>query len=257
MRTEKQIEASRQNGKKSQGPSTPAGKRASSQNSLKTGLYAQSLIIQGEKIADFETLQNEYYTHYQPQSPPERDLLDTMINLVWQQRRYAHVEAELWDWEVYDVHSRGSISRHYPLGDMFSQCGDKFSRLQRMQNSAQSKFKDALHELQLLQANRPEQTIEEETTSPDLGFVPSTGVEQVEQVQQALPPANAGEVGQALSPANPEQSSADPGSVPPTQVVPCQQTWFDQSTIWAHPGFGPESDERTQPELHSKASSQD
>jgi hypothetical protein len=245
MRTEKQIEASRQNGKKSHGPSTPAGKRASSQNSFKTGLYAQSLIIQGEKIEDFETLQNEYYTHYQPQSPPERDLLDTMINLVWQQRRYAHVEAELWDWEVYDVHSRGSISRHYPLGDMFSQCGDKFSRLQRMQNSAQSKFKDALHELQQLQANRPEQTIEEETTSPDLGFVPSTGVEQVEQVGQALPPAS------------PEQSPADPGFVASTQAAPSQAVWFDQSTIWAHPGYDPAIDRRPQPEPQRKTSSRD
>ncbi|HEY7391665.1 MAG TPA: hypothetical protein VH640_24330 [Bryobacteraceae bacterium] len=216
MRTEKQSEASRQNGEKSRGPSTPAGRRISSQNSFKTGLYAQSLIIQGEKREDFETLQNEYYTHYQPQSPVERDLLDTMVRLVWQLRRYAHVEAELWDWEVYDQTSSGSISRHYPLGDMFSQCGDKFSRLQRMQNAAQAKFKDALHELQRLQADRPAQPVEEEITSAQ------------------------------------EENAA--GFVPSTEPAPSEQSWFDPATIWAHPGCDPERAYVPRPELQSKAS---
>jgi hypothetical protein len=236
MLTVKQIEACRRNGEKSRGPSTQAGKRVSSQNSFKTGLYARSLIIQGEKIEDFEALQNEYYTHYQPQSPPERDLLDTMINLVWQQRRYAHVEAELWDWEVYDQSSRGSISRHYPLGDMFSHCGDKFSRLQRMQNAAQAKFKEALHELQLLQANRPEQAIEEETTSGQegnaVGFVPSTEVEPVADAAEAR---------------------TEPPSQSQVPIPRSPAVWFDQSTIWAHPGCDPAPADLPQYEQQSKA----
>jgi hypothetical protein len=196
MLTEKQTGLNRHD-KKSGGPRTPEGKRISSQNSFKTGLYAQSLIIQGERREDLETLQNEYYQYYRPQSPAERDLLDTMIRLAWQLRRYAHVEAELWDWEIYEQTSRGAISRHYPLGDMFSQCGDKFSRLQRMQNAAQSKFKDALHELQRLQAARPAEPIEDETISSDLEFVPSTlpesqsvaSAESVLAAPAVLPPA--------------------------------------------------------------------
>jgi hypothetical protein len=217
MRTDKQNEASRQNGENSRGPSTEAGKRVSSRNSFKTGLYAQSLIIQGEKREDFETLQHEYYTHYQPQTPAERDLLDTMVRLVWQLRRYAHVEAELWDWEVYDQTSRGSISRHYPLGDMFSHCGDKFSRLQRMQNAAQNKFKDALHELERLQAARPAQTIEEETTSADSGFVSSTD----EQASEART----------------EPPSQSPVSSPQPLAAEAAAPWFDPSTIWVHPPY--------------------
>src|SRR5579875_785558 len=221
MRTAKQQQASRQNGAKSHGPATQAGKRASSQNSFKTGLYALSLIIQGEKVEDFETLKAEYYAHYQPQSPPERDLLDTMVNLVWQQRRYAHVEAELWDWEVYEISSRGCISRHFPLGDMFSHCGDKFSRLQRMQNAAQAKFKDALREFERLQAERAAQVIEEETTSADLGFVPSSAAEPA---HEALPPA---EPVEALP--EPIAAAASP--------APARESWFDPATIWSHPGL--------------------
>jgi hypothetical protein len=245
MRTEKQSESSRQNGGKSHGPSTPAGKRISSQNSFRTGLYARSLIIQGERLEDLETLQREYYTHYQPQSPAERDLLDTMIRLVWQLRRYAHVEAELWDWEVYEQTSRGSISRHFPLGDMFSHCGDKFSRLQRMQNAAQAKFKDALHELQRLQASRPAppieaQTIEEETISAGPGFVPSTSSEP------------------APEPVAPAVSAPgeDPRFVPSTQAAPAQ-TQFDAATIWDHPPFEPMPVGPPQPELQSQAASHD
>jgi hypothetical protein len=245
MLTMKQMESNRRNAEKSCGPLTVEGKRISSQNSFKTGLYAQSLIIQGEKREDFETLRNEYYTHYQPQSPVERDLLDTMVRLVWQQRRYAHVEAELWDWEVYDQSSRGSISRHYPLDDMFSQCGDKFSRLQRMQNAAQGKFKDALHELQRLQANRPAQPIEEETTSPQeenaVGFVPSTSSEPA----ASQPPVQS------------PQPPSDPGFVPSTEPAPSERSWFDAESIWAHPGYDPEPADVPQPELQSKASSQD
>jgi hypothetical protein len=245
MLTEKQSESSRRNGSKSHGPATPAGRRISSQNSFKTGLYAQSLIIQGEKREDFEALQNEYYTHCRPQSPVERDLLDTMVRLVWQLRRYAHVEAELWDWEVYDQSSRGSISRHYPLGDMFSQCGDKFSRLQRMQNAAQGKFKDALHELQRLQAHRPAQPVEEEITSAQeenaVGFVPST----LSEPALSQPPVPSSE------------PPSDPGFVPSTQPAPSEQSWFDPETIWAHPGYGPDSAGVPQPELQLKVSSQD
>jgi len=225
MRTSKQSESSRQNGQQSHGPCTPDGKRISSRNSFKTGLYAQSLIIQGEKREDFETLQNEYYTHYQPQSPAERDLLDTMLRLVWQQRRYAHVEAELWDFEVYEQTSRGSISRHYPLGDMFVECGDKFSRLQRMQNAAQAKFKDALHELEHLQAARPAQLIEEDT-----------------QVGQAVSPADGGEARNPVALAVLPPAAPAPGFVPPTAVESGEirsPSWFDPATIWSHPPFDP------------------
>jgi hypothetical protein len=176
-----------------------------------------------------------------------------MVRLVWQLRRYAHVEAELWDWEVYDQTSRGSISRHYPLGDMFAQCGDKFSRLQRMQNAAHGRFKEALHELERLQASRPAQPVEEELISaPEenaVGFVPST------EVEQALPPADAGEAGTPVEPAESAEnlpaapvpgfvSSTDPEPAFSHSAAPSPQspdTWFDTTTIWAHPPYGDDS----------------
>ena len=53
MATEKQINANRQNAQKSTGPKTAEGKAAVSQNAVKHGLFAQSLIY-GENEADYK-----------------------------------------------------------------------------------------------------------------------------------------------------------------------------------------------------------
>ena len=95
MATRKQIEANRRNAQKSTGPVTPEGKAASSMNALKTGLYAESLIIPGENPEDLETLTSEYYDYYNPNNPDFRDLVNDLITAVWQLRRLCATEAEI------------------------------------------------------------------------------------------------------------------------------------------------------------------
>ena len=56
MPTQKQIEANRRNAQKSTGPVTLEGKAVCAMNAFKTGLYAASLIIPGEKLEDLEEL---------------------------------------------------------------------------------------------------------------------------------------------------------------------------------------------------------
>jgi hypothetical protein len=51
MATQAQIDANRRNSQRSTGPVAAAGKAASCLNAVKTGLYAESLLIQGESAS--------------------------------------------------------------------------------------------------------------------------------------------------------------------------------------------------------------
>src|SRR6478672_9616546 len=64
MPTRKQIEANRRNAQKSTGPVTAEGKAACAMNAFKTGLYAESLLIPGEKLEDLQELITAYYPHH-------------------------------------------------------------------------------------------------------------------------------------------------------------------------------------------------
>src|SRR4051812_10200223 len=96
MSSLKQIEANRRNAARSTGPNTPAGRTASSGNSLRTGLYAKSQVIKGEDPAVFDALTADYYERFQPGAPDQRALLDTLISSEWLLRRLRRVEAEMW-----------------------------------------------------------------------------------------------------------------------------------------------------------------
>ncbi|MHC4795738.1 MAG: hypothetical protein ACYTF1_03755, partial [Planctomycetota bacterium] len=68
--SEKQLQANRQNAKKSTGPKTPEGKARSSQNALKHGLLARQILINdddpNEKTEDFDQLLSDLVDELQP-----------------------------------------------------------------------------------------------------------------------------------------------------------------------------------------------
>jgi hypothetical protein len=79
MATLRQIEANRRNAQKSTGPTSVAGKAASSMNALKTGLHAKSLVIFSETLADLEELIAEYCQRHVPTTPEARLYIDELI----------------------------------------------------------------------------------------------------------------------------------------------------------------------------------
>lgn len=127
------------NAQKSCGPRSAEGKRISSQNSFKTGLYSQALVTLGEKLGDFETLRDEYYTHHSPQTPEERETLDIGIRLAWQLRRYAMVETHSWNLEVKaaELHVLAEMLEGNLFGSAFFHSDQRFARLHRMQAANQ------------------------------------------------------------------------------------------------------------------------
>lgn len=66
MATTKQVEANRQNAKRSTGPKTAAGKAAVSGNALKHGLLTEAALLAGEDEEAFASLADDLLAELQP-----------------------------------------------------------------------------------------------------------------------------------------------------------------------------------------------
>ena len=111
MRTEKQIAASRLNGRKSSGATTSEGKARIVAANLKSGVYAESEILPWEEAESLDRLEAEYYDHHRPASPEARLLLDDLILCEWTLRRLHRADSpapspRLSRWTPYRVRYR-------------------------------------------------------------------------------------------------------------------------------------------------------
>ena len=97
MRTERQQQASRANGTKSRGPKTPEGKARSSRNSIIHGLLTKTVLIKGESVSLFTTLQSEFTEEVAPATPFESTLVDMMISARWRSLRIQGLETSGFD----------------------------------------------------------------------------------------------------------------------------------------------------------------
>ena len=97
MPTEKQRIANARNAKLySTGPRTEAGKAVSCMNALKLGIDADSIVLPFEDYDKFVNLKDSYYVYYQPDGPGQAALLDTAIASDWQLRRLRQTEFQVW-----------------------------------------------------------------------------------------------------------------------------------------------------------------
>ena len=93
MATNAQINANRENAKKSTGPRTPEGKERSSKNALKHGLLAHDSVIPGEDPAEFDRHLTLYEDTYNPANCVERELVLQIADSAWRMRRLSRIEA--------------------------------------------------------------------------------------------------------------------------------------------------------------------
>jgi hypothetical protein len=99
MASEKQIAANRANAARSTGPRTPAGKAASSRNAARHHLLARSFVLKGECPKRFEAFVESFYAEYNPSTPTETALVDTMATARWRLIRMSNLEAAIIDHE--------------------------------------------------------------------------------------------------------------------------------------------------------------
>jgi len=240
MATLKQIEANRLNAQKSTGPRSVEGKAVVRMNALKSGIDAKSTIIRGENPADLETLTNEYLEAHTPVTPQERFYVDILIRCDWHMRRLTRADAQLWEYRFQDFFR---MPEDCPLGKIYFHTDTVFTRLQRHMKSLERSYKDAAHELALLQscgaggaddrfvssANSgpsdhpvplpPEpdpspQPIETAPTSPEIGFDPSSGAD--DRFSSSADPAPIS----PILPSDPRSSAPAPSPNPDSEVQP-------------------------------------
>jgi hypothetical protein len=82
MATDKQIKANRKNAQKSTGPKTDEGKAAVSQNAVKHGLFAES-VVTGETEAEYEAFHGELLAELAPRGVVELLLAERVVSLWW------------------------------------------------------------------------------------------------------------------------------------------------------------------------------
>jgi hypothetical protein len=186
MSTLRQMEANRRNAQKSTGPTSVTGKATSSMNALRTGIHAKSLVLPTEKLADLQQLIDEYYQSHHPASSEARVMLDDLIRCEWTLRRLSAAETQLFEYAHQEAFREED---QFPLGQS---CMDKhkaFGQLQWRIDSTRRALYRALQTLQQLEAapapappvapdppplDPPSLPPSPQTTSPQIGFVPST-----------------------------------------------------------------------------------
>jgi hypothetical protein len=100
MSTERQKQASRANGAKSRGATTPEGKLASSRNAKKHAMLSGTIVLQCESTDRFEELLATLYEEFQPQTPFEKSLIENMAVARWRQFRVWGLEKAGMDYEM-------------------------------------------------------------------------------------------------------------------------------------------------------------
>jgi hypothetical protein len=122
MASPAQIAANQLNSQKSTGPKSTALTRF---NALKVGIDAQSRVIPGEDPAEFDALAESYREQFQPMTPVEVALLDSLITADWELRRLRKIEPKIWSEDAFldpDSPEARRLSRFYRRLDITERC---------------------------------------------------------------------------------------------------------------------------------------
>jgi hypothetical protein len=95
MTSLRQIEANRQNARRSTGPNTQEGKLRSRRNAVRHGLCAETVIEIVEDIDDYRGFEAAIIADYDATTAVERELVLRLASLLWRLRRTTAIETDL------------------------------------------------------------------------------------------------------------------------------------------------------------------
>jgi hypothetical protein len=95
MTSLRQIESNRRNAIRSTGPKTETGKQRSSQNAIRHGLTAETVIEPLEDPEDYKAFEQAITADYDAETAVERELVLRLASLLWRLRRSTLIETGL------------------------------------------------------------------------------------------------------------------------------------------------------------------
>src|SRR3954451_13066656 len=95
MTSLRQIESNRRNAAKSTGPKTESGKQRASQNAVRHGLTAETVIKLLEEPDDYHAFEMSVTADYDAETVVERELVLRLASLLWRLRRATSIETGL------------------------------------------------------------------------------------------------------------------------------------------------------------------
>jgi hypothetical protein len=95
MTSLRQVEANRRNALGSTGPKTDLGKQRASQNAVRHGLTAETVIVPLEDADDYQAFEQAVTADYEAETAVERELVLRLASLLWRLRRATSIETGL------------------------------------------------------------------------------------------------------------------------------------------------------------------
>ncbi len=89
------AEINRANSEHSTGPVTEAGKQRSSQNALRHGLTAQTVVLPTEDLEAYQAHLKSFTAEYHPKTATESQLVQALADATWRLNRIPTLEASL------------------------------------------------------------------------------------------------------------------------------------------------------------------
>lgn len=93
--SQKRIEANRANARRSTGPRTARGKRASSRNAVAHGLSGRAALLPGDDPEEYRRFVHAVLRELDPHGPMQEELVGEIANLTWKLRRAPGAESIL------------------------------------------------------------------------------------------------------------------------------------------------------------------
>jgi hypothetical protein len=160
-RSEAQLRASRENGKKSHGPATPEGKQRSSLNATRHGLLSQVIHLPAEEMAAYNEFARDYVASFSPVGAVETQLANACADLQFRLHRLSAAEHNLFAigheenggiWETGHAESHSALT----FAETLRRSKDPVATLTLYESRLSRRFLQTLKQLREIQAERKE-----------------------------------------------------------------------------------------------------